>query len=60
MPHIAIMNHQTECDSEYLCTNVYDSLYFITQILISKFQASGGVVVSVGWGNGSGWQWNIK
>ena len=30
------------------------------QILISKYQASGGVVVSIGWGNGSGWQWNTK
>ena len=30
------------------------------QILISKYQASGGVVVSVGWGNVSGWQWNTK
>ena len=26
----------------------------------SKSQASGGVVVSIGWGNGSGWQWNTK
>ena len=39
------------------CSTVYIAVCIplpSNQILISKYQASGGVVVSVGWGNGSG------
>ena len=32
----------------------------LSRFTISKYQASEGVVLSVGWGNGSRWQWNTK